>query len=147
MQALDYLVLASYFAIVAAIGLIAGRRQNTTEDFLLGGRQIPWWAAGLSIIATETSALTFIGAPTQSLRGDWTYVQLAIGSVAARFIIAWLLIPAYYKAQVFTVYGWARAALWCADEERGDAALLRRSIARERRATLRRRDRVRAARP
>lgn len=103
---LDYLVLTSYLTLVCGIGLWASRGQRTTEDYFLGSRRIPWWAAGLSIIATETSALTFIGAPTQSLRGDWGYLQLAFGSVLARFVVAGVLIGAYYRARVFTVYGY-----------------------------------------
>ncbi len=106
LEALDYTVLALYLAVVAALGLWAGRREQGTEDYFLGGRSVPWWAAGLSILATETSALTFIGAPQQSLLGDWTYLQIAFGSVLARFVVAWLLIPAYYEANVFTVYGY-----------------------------------------
>lgn len=103
---LDYIVLGSYLLIVAAVGLWASRRQHSTRDFFLGSKNIPWWAAGVSILATETSALTFIGAPTQSLRGDWTYLQLAIGSSLARFLVAGVLIGAYYRAEVFTVYGY-----------------------------------------
>ncbi len=104
LSSLDYVVLGSYLALVAAIGLWVGRGQASTRDYFLGGRTIPWWAAGLSILATETSVLTFIGVPTQSLRGDWTYLQLALGSALARLAVAWLLIPAYYKAEVVTVY-------------------------------------------
>ncbi len=103
---LDYIVVGSYLAIVAAIGLLASRGQKTTHDHFLGGSAIPWWLAGVSILATETSALTFIGAPTQSLRGDWTYLQLAIGSALARFLVAGILIGAYYRANVYTVYGY-----------------------------------------
>lgn len=101
---LDLIVLASYLALVAGIGFWAARGNRSTKDYFLGGSQIPWWAAGLSILATETSALTFIGAPTQSLRGDWTYLQLGIGSAIARFLVAWILIRAYYQARVYTVY-------------------------------------------
>lgn len=104
LDALDFGVIGAYLGIVLAVGLWAGRGQHTTEDYFLGGRAVPWWAAGLSIIATETSALTFLGAPTQSLFGDWTYLQLALGSVLARFVVAEILIPAYYRAGVFTVY-------------------------------------------
>ncbi len=104
LSSLDYVVLASYLALIAVIGLWVGWGQSSTRDYFLGGRAIPWWAAGLSILATETSVLTFIGVPTQSLRGDWTYLQLAFGSALARLAVAWLLIPAYYKAEVVTVY-------------------------------------------
>lgn len=104
LTALDITVLASYLAVVATIGFLSSRGQRTTADYFLAGRTMPWWAAGLSIIATETSALTFIGAPTQSLRGDWTYLQLAFGSALARFAVAGVLLGAYYRAEVFTVY-------------------------------------------
>ena len=104
LSSLDFAVLLSYLALVAAIGLWAARGQRSTRGYFLGDRKIPWWAAGISILATETSVLTFIGVPTQSLRGDWTYLQLAVGSALARLVVAWVLIPAYYKAEVVSVY-------------------------------------------
>lgn len=91
---------------VATVGLLAGRGQRTTRDYFLGAKSIPWWAAGISILATETSTLTFVGAPVQSIRGDWTYVQLTIGSALGRLVVAGLLIGAYYRADVTTVYGY-----------------------------------------
>ncbi len=102
--AADYAVLAVYLIVVAAIGLAAGRHQTSTRAYFLADRQAPWWAAGMSILATETSALTFIGAPVQSLRGDWTYLQLAFGSALGRILVGSLLLGAYYKANVTTVY-------------------------------------------
>ncbi|HGY91628.1 MAG TPA: hypothetical protein ENK43_10705 [Planctomycetes bacterium] len=102
----DQLIIGGYLLIVAGVGFFAGRGRKSTDEYILGGHRIPWWAAGLSIIATETSALTFIGAPTQSLRGDWTYLQTTLGSVLARFLVAALLIGIYYRARVFTVYDW-----------------------------------------
>jgi SSS family transporter len=104
LDTLDYAALAAYLLIVGWIGFRAGRGERTTRDYFLASRTIPWWAAGVSIIATETSALTFIGAPVQSLRGDWTYLQLAIGSVLARFVVGGLLIRAYYRTECTTVY-------------------------------------------
>ncbi|MFQ5527501.1 MAG: hypothetical protein ACE5GX_14710 [Thermoanaerobaculia bacterium] len=104
LSGLDYIVLAAYLVVIASIGLAVGRGQRSTRDYFLAGNRAPWWAAGLSIIATEASALTFIGAPIQSLRGDWTYVQLVVGSSLARFAVAGLLIGVYYRAEVVTVY-------------------------------------------
>lgn len=104
MHALDLFVLGGYLAVVAAVGLRAGRRTTTADDYALAGRALPAWAVGLSIVATETSALTFIGAPIQSLRGDWTYAQLALGSALGRLLVGSLLIAAYYRAGVVTVY-------------------------------------------
>jgi solute:Na+ symporter, SSS family len=101
---LDYAALLAYLIAVTINGLVAGRGQTTTEDYFLARRSMPWWLAGISIIATETSALTFIGAPIQSLRGDWTYLQLAFGSVIGRFLVAYLLIGAFYRARCTTVY-------------------------------------------
>jgi len=101
---LDLLVLGSYLVLILGIGLWAGRRQTGTESYFLANRTLPFWAAGLSIVATETSALTFIGAPVQSLRGDWTYLQLAFGSALARVLVAVILIGVYYRHRVTTVY-------------------------------------------
>jgi len=101
---LDYAALAAYLIAVAVNGFAAGRGQKTTQDYFLAKRSMPWWLAGISIIATETSALTFIGAPIQSLRGDWTYLQLAFGSALARLFVAGLLVGAFYRAGCTTVY-------------------------------------------
>ena len=103
---LDIIVLASYLVVVIGVGMYAGRGTKDRDDYFLGGRSIPWWAAGLSIIATETSALTLLGAPNQALQGDWTYLQTTFGSILARFVIAALLIGVYYRAKVITVYGY-----------------------------------------
>ncbi len=106
LESLDYVVIVFYLLIVAAIGFWASRGQHNTEDYFLGGHKIPWWAAGLSLIATATSALTFMGAPVQSLKGDWTYLQLSFGGIIGYFLVAHLIIGVYYKAKVFTVYGY-----------------------------------------
>ncbi len=102
--ALDYAALLAYLVAVTVNGLVAGRGQSDTDDYFLAKRSMPWWLAGISIIATETSALTFIGAPIQSLRGDWTYLQLAFGSVLGRILVAYLLVGAFYRARCTTVY-------------------------------------------
>lgn len=104
MSALDWSVLALYFVGVAALGTWVGRDQKDTDDFLLGGRSIPWWAALLSLIATEISAATFLGAPEQGYRRNLTYLQFSIGSIAARFFLANYFISVYYRAGVTTVY-------------------------------------------
>jgi SSS family transporter len=105
MSALDYGVVLIYFVAVALIGFGAARPKSRF-DYFLGSRLLPWWAAGFSVIATETSALTVIGAPIQSLRGDWTYLQLAFGSVLGRVLVSQLLLTAYYRAGVYTVYNY-----------------------------------------
>ena len=105
LSALDLWVLAIYLATIAWVGLQASRRQSRDgESFFLASHSVPWWAAGVSILATETSALTFIGAPTQAVRGDWTYLQLTFGSAIGRIAVAVLLIGTYYRLRVYTVY-------------------------------------------
>lgn len=103
---LDVVVLFLYVLLIMAIGSWFGRRQTNTQDYFLGGHRIPWWAAGLSVIATETSALTFIGVPAVAYASDWQYLQLAIGSVLARFLLAFILINVFYTSKVFTPYGY-----------------------------------------
>ena len=103
---LDGLVIGSYILLIMAVGSWFGRRQADTRDYFLGGRSVPWWAAGLSVIATETSALTFIGVPAVAYASDWQYIQLVTGSVLARFLLAFVLINVFYRADVFTPYGY-----------------------------------------
>lgn len=103
---LDVVVILVYLAAVAFIGLRAARGGSDGNEEFLGARRIPWLLAGLSILATETSALTFVGAPRRSLNGDWSYLQLAVGSIIGRLLVARILIPAYYRAGVVTVYGY-----------------------------------------
>jgi SSS family transporter len=102
---LDWFVIATYLAGVAGLGLWIGKRQKGVEDFFLGGHAIPWWAALLSLIATEISAATFLGAPEQGYTRDLTYLQFAVGSIAARFVLATVFIAAFYRYKVYTVYG------------------------------------------
>jgi len=101
---LDYLILVAYFLSLGTIGWIASRREKNTEDYFLGGRRIPWWAVTLSILATEVSAVTFIGAPGDSYRGNYAYLQFAFGSLLGRVLIAFLFLPAFYKGKVTSIY-------------------------------------------
>lgn len=97
-------MLVLYLVVVAGVGAWAGRDQKDTDDYLLGGRSIPWWAALLSLVATEISAATFLGAPEQGYTHNLTYLQFSIGSIAARFFLANFFISVYYRAGVTTVY-------------------------------------------
>ncbi|HHL71096.1 MAG TPA: hypothetical protein ENJ29_01180 [Bacteroidetes bacterium] len=105
MTVFDWIIIFVYIAIVIAIGLWASRKQDNMEDYFLGGRSIPWWAASLSLVATEISAATFLGAPEQGYTRDLTYLQFAVGSIIARFVLAFVFIGVYYRMRVFTVYG------------------------------------------
>ena len=84
---------------------LAGRRQ-TIRDFFLGGRKLPWWAVCGSIVASEVSGVTFVAIPAIAFAqgGNYTYMMLAIGSIIARFLIGYLLIPAFYRHEVYSPY-------------------------------------------
>jgi len=101
---LDYLVIVSYLAVVCAAGFWLGRKEKDTSDFFLGGRQMPWGAVMFSILATEMSALTFISVPGLSFKGNFVYLQFAIGSLLGRILIALFFLPAFYRGKVTTVY-------------------------------------------
>lgn len=102
---LDGVVIFIYFAGIVSIGLYAARKNKTLQDFALGGHSIPWWAVLASIIAAETSAVTFLGAPAEGFRTrSFAYAQLAIGTILARIIIAWLFIAPYYRYKVESIY-------------------------------------------
>ena len=108
--AIDLCVLLLYFVVIITIGLRMGRKEENLEDFALGGRMIPWWAVLASIIAAETSAGTFFGAPGEgfALR-NYTYAQLAIGTILARIIVSYIFIKPYYDYKVYSIYEYLTA--------------------------------------
>jgi Na+/proline symporter len=102
---LDGGIILLYFAAISAIGLVMGRREKNLRDFALGGRQIPWWAVMASIIAAETSAATFLGAPTEGFkRESLAYVMLTLGVIIGRWVVANYFLATYYRYKVYTVY-------------------------------------------
>lgn len=109
----DWAVVIGYMLLTTWIGHRLSGKNATIRDFFLGGRSLPWWAVSGSMIATEISALTFIGVPgmVYALSGDWTYLQWGIGSVIARFAVAWWLVPLYYKQEIYSPYDFMGARL------------------------------------
>src|SRR5476649_2063661 len=107
---IDGLVIAAYFVVIIGIGLFMGRNEKSLNDFALGGRQIPWWAVLASIMAAEVSAGTFLGTPGEGygLR-NFTYGQLAIGTILARVIVAYLFIQRFYELRVVSIYEFLEA--------------------------------------
>jgi solute:Na+ symporter, SSS family len=101
---LDIVVLIAYVVGVTAAGVWLGGRQRGARDYFLAGRDIPWWAICLSIVATETSALTFISIPATAYQTDYWFLQLAAGYVIGRVVIAWLLLPRYFSGELVTAY-------------------------------------------
>src|SRR5947208_1905582 len=92
-EAVDWLVILVYLVGIIALGLWLGKDQKNTRDYFLGGRSIPWWGVGLSIVATETSALTFIGVPALAYGTNLAFIQVIIGYVIARVVLAIALVP------------------------------------------------------
>ncbi len=100
----DLAVLGGYFVATIGIGLWFGRHERTTHDFFLGGRKQHWLLAGISIVATEISALTVIAVPGDAYVTDWSYLQMYAGSFIGRMLIVYMLLPAFYGGGVTTVY-------------------------------------------
>lgn len=97
-------VLVAYVVAITAFGTWLGRKGRSVQAYFLAGRSVPWWAIAACIVATETSTLTFVGAPALAYGGDWTFLQLVLGYVLGRFVIALVLLPAYFRGEIFTSY-------------------------------------------
>ena len=100
----DYAVLLVVLGALLAIGGAFTRQQHDTVDFFLARRSVPWWAAALSFLATEISAVTIISVPATAYSENWEYFQFFIGSSLAKIGVAFLFIPAFYRHQVTTIY-------------------------------------------
>lgn len=101
---LDYFIVFIYLVATALLGTWIGRGQKNITDYFLGAKRMPWWAICGSIVATETSTLTFIGAPALAYSGNMTFLQVALGYVLGRFLVSIFLIPAYFKGEIQTAY-------------------------------------------
>ena len=101
---IDYVVIAIYLVGITAFGSWFARFQKTTRDYFLTGRSVPWWAICFTIVATETSTLSFIGVPAGAYAGNMTFLQLAIGYIVGRVLVSVVFIPAYFRGDLFTSY-------------------------------------------
>lgn len=122
----DGLAIFAYFALVIGVGLASARnRGDNMREFSVGSRQMPWWAVLASIIAAELSAATFLGAPGEGyyLR-NFTYVQLAIGTVLARLIVAYLFIRPFYDNNVVSIYEFLQIRFGVATRNAASAVFL-----------------------
>lgn len=106
MTLLDFAIIAGYLLAIVIVGAALARRQRTTADYFTGSRRLPWWAIGLSIVATETSTITFISVPgiVFAKGGNFQFIQLVLGYLAGRLVIAALFIPLYFRGELLTVY-------------------------------------------
>ncbi len=104
---IDWLVVVAYLGGTTWLGAAMAGKQQTIRDFFLGGRKLPWYAVSGSIIATEISALTFVSVPWVVFQpgGNLTYLQLGVfGSFFARILVGYILVPAYYKREIYSPY-------------------------------------------
>lgn len=101
---LDIGVIATYLAATTALGLWVGRRQRDAKDYFVAGRNIPWWAVMFSVVATETSALTFISIPGLAYATNLGFLQVAAGYILGRVVVAFTLLPRYYEGELVTAY-------------------------------------------
>ena len=102
--ALDFFVLVFYLAGTTALGIWLGRDQKDTKDYFVAGKRIPWWAILFSVVATETSALTFISIPGLAYVTNLGFLQLAMGYLLGRIVVAYTLLPRYYNGELVTAY-------------------------------------------
>lgn len=101
---IDYAIIAAYLVGVTVFGILAGGRQRSVKDYFLGGKSLPWWAVGFSIVASETSTLTFISIPGLAYSTDMRFLQLVFGYFIGRIIVSLVFIPAYYRGDLETAY-------------------------------------------
>src|SRR3954465_640965 len=102
LDALDFIVIVAYLAGVTALGVWVGRRQKDAKDYFVADRAIPWWAVMFSIVASETSALTFISIPGLAYGGNLGFLEIAGGYVLGRIVVAKVLLPRYYEGNLVT---------------------------------------------
>ncbi len=104
MRPLDIAVIIAYFAAVSVGGLLLAGKQRDASDYFLGHRGLPWWALMMSVVATETSALTVISIPGVAARGDLTWLQVTFGYLLGRIGVARFLLPGYFDGSQDTAY-------------------------------------------
>lgn len=100
----DLIIVIAYLSIVALFGILSGGKQRSIKDYFLGAEKIPWIAVSFSIIAAETSTLTFISIPGLAYKSNFNFLQLAFGFCLGRIAVALILLPKYYQGEISTVY-------------------------------------------
>jgi len=104
MTGIDILVFISYLVLCVVIGLWVGGKPSDTQSYFNSKGNIPWWAVSLSIVATETSMLTIISTPSLAYLGSITFLQLAAGYIIGRIVVAFTILPSYFKGEQETAY-------------------------------------------
>ncbi len=103
---LDYIIIAAYLIGIAIFGIVSGGKQKSIKDYFLGSNSVPWWAVCFSIVAAETSTLTFISIPGLAYLTNLNFLQVTFGYLIGRIIVAVFFLPAYYKGNLKTAYSY-----------------------------------------
>jgi SSS family transporter len=101
---LDLGIVAVYLVGITLFGLRFRKKQRSLKDYFLADKSIPWWAISLSIVAAETSTLTVISVPGIAYEKNFAFLQLVLGYLIGRVVISFLLIPQYFRGDLFTAY-------------------------------------------
>ena len=101
-RALDYLIVGVYLLGMIGIGAWFTRRENSADDFFRGGRRVPWWASGMSLFATLSSAISLMSMPRMGYASNWTYFAIGIGELLALPIAVWFLVPLVRRLNIST---------------------------------------------
>jgi SSS family transporter len=103
-NAADWLIILVYLIGIIGLGVWFGKDQRNTRDYFLGSKNIPWWGIGFSIVAAETSALTIISVPAMAFGDNMAFLQIIIGYVIARILLAVVMVPHYLKGEIYSPY-------------------------------------------
>ena len=103
---IDYVIIFTFLIGIVIIGSISGGKQKSTTDYFLGSQQVSWWAVCFSIVAAETSTLTFISIPGLAYLTNLNFLQVTFGYMIGRLIVAKYFLPAYYKGELKTAYSY-----------------------------------------
>ena len=104
MSPIDLGVIVLYVVGCTALGARLGSKSAGLKGYFLGESNIPAWAVMISIVATETSTATFLSVPGVAYKGDFSYLQLALGYILGRFVVATVLLPSYFRGEIYTAY-------------------------------------------
>lgn len=104
MRALDLTILVAYLVGTVLFGAWFSRSQKNVKDYFVSGHRVPWWAIAGSIVATETSTVTFISVPGFAYNANFTFMQLVIGYMIGRLVVVWIFVPLYFRGELLTVY-------------------------------------------
>lgn len=100
----DYIIVIAYMSAIAVFGILSGGKQKSVKDYFLGSTRVPWWAVCFSIVAAETSTLTFISIPGLAYLTNLNFLQLTVGYLIGRIVIANFFLPAYFRGELSTAY-------------------------------------------